>query len=76
MQIIYVHYDRFSPKVPIIYYVSTGLNGWVEEMSILYQRTQRTTDTQRELFFQKNELLGLSRHFERKFFGVFRVFSA
>ena len=55
MQIIYVHYDRFSPKVPIIYYVSTGLDGWVAEMSILYQRTLRTTDTQRELFLKKQQ---------------------
>ena len=63
MQIIYVHYDRFSPKVPIIYYVSTGLDGWVEEMSILYQRTLRTTDTQRELFFKKKLTFGSEKTF-------------
>ena len=36
----------------------------------------RTTDTQREPFFEKSKLLGLSRQIGPKIFGAFGVFSA
>ena len=54
----------------IIMYVNYFIN-------IFFDVTQpRTTDTQRELFFENPKLLGLGRQIGSKTFGAFGVFSA